>query len=102
MTTRKPRVDASTRGRVTRALEGRCHDCRGEGQRSNLQRRTVSCVTCSGSGRIDRYSIGAVANAAGVTVAKTLDALADLHEAGLAECVSDGGVDLWRAVRRTG
>jgi len=97
------RVSPAIRARVARALDGRCYDCRGQGQRSNLQGRAVSCVTCSGTGHLAGYSAGALANVAGVTVAAAYDALLDILDSGKAEHFDDGDVELWNAAApRTG
>ena len=94
------RASTTIRDRVAKALDGRCYDCRGQGQRSNLQGRTVSCVTCRGTGRLAGYSTGALANVAGVSVANTYDALLDILDSGRVERFEDSGVELWQAAAR--
>jgi hypothetical protein len=100
----RPRVDPTTLGRVQRALEGRCFDCRGNGEREGHMRSTVKCPTCNGSGRLSEMTFAQVSSSAAITVAKTIDALLELESSGIAERLlgANGGPDLWRQKRRTG
>lgn len=94
----KFRSTPDVRGKVQRSF-GRCFDCYGRGERKNHAQRVMPCTTCNGSGRITEYSACAAASAAGFTVAKTIDALLDLEEQGIASRrTDDAGVELWRIV----
>jgi hypothetical protein len=97
-----PRSDPGTTLRVQRALEGRCYDCLGKGQRKDNYDHLVTCPTCGGSGKLDSMSIAQVSCSAALTVAKTIDSIRDLEESGRVERVPDSTYpELWRAVRRT-
>jgi len=99
----RPRVDPTTLGRVQRALEGRCPDCKGNGERKNAQGRVVTCPTCGGHGQLSSMSFAQVACSAESTLAKTIDAILDLEESGRAERVrGSDDPELWRPKRRTG
>jgi hypothetical protein len=77
---------------------GRCLDCQGKGERQGRMGKTVQCPTCSGSGKLQDWTVAQVSYAAALTVAVALDALAELLRSGAIEQTIDrnGGPDLWR------
>lgn len=96
----KFRGTPEARGKVQRAY-GRCFACFGKGERTGITGRLQPCSECNGSGRLTEYSICMFAMAAGITVCKTIEALLDLEEQGIASRRDDGGVELWRIVSAT-
>jgi len=92
-------VDPATLGRVQRAMSGQCHECRG-GKRKSMSGAMVTCELCGGTGRREAYGLAQISNAAGISTAKTIDALKELKARGVVSRVSFDGHDLWRLVRR--
>ena len=87
-------LDASTIDRVQRAMAGNCHECRG-GKRKNMSGGVVSCKLCNGTGRMSGLTVAQIANAAGVGISKTIDALHELKARGVAFCEVVGGCEYW-------
>jgi hypothetical protein len=86
---------------VRRALQGRCFDCYGKGQRENIVRNVVQCKTCGGSGRLVSMTVAQVALGADVRVAEALDALETLEHEEVASRllpVGNTGADKWHLI----
>lgn len=84
---------------VRRALQGRCFDCHGSGQRRDIIGAMVQCKTCHGSGRFAAMTVCQVALGADVKVIEALEALEKLESEEIAARLlphGRDGADLWR------
>lgn len=86
------------RAKLQRAY-GRCYDCFGKGERKDIVGRLIPCPSCNGSGKISEYTACQLAQSAELTVARTIDALLDLEEHGVATRRNESGADMWRIKR---
>lgn len=94
-------IDAKdTLSAVRRALQGRCFDCYGKGQRSNIVGTQVQCPTCGGRGRLSELTACQVALGADALVVEAYDALESLESQGIA-CRAGNAPELWRLTGAT-